>query len=53
MAIDTFLFFEGIYSNVDAALEDYDAVKLMHTELGLSMRMTPRSSSTNKTARSR
>lgn len=35
MAIDTFLFFEGIYSNVDAALEDYDAVKLMHTELGL------------------
>lgn len=35
MAIDTFLFFEGIYSNVDDALEDYDAVKLMHTELGL------------------
>jgi uncharacterized membrane protein len=35
VAIDTFLFFEGIYSNVDDALEDYDAVKLMHTELGL------------------
>ena len=35
MAIDTFLSYEGIYSNVEDALEDYEAVKLMHTELGL------------------
>ena len=35
VAIDTFLSFEGIYSNVGDALEDYEAVKLMHTELGL------------------
>ena len=35
VAIDTFLSFEGIYANVDDALEDYEAVKLMHTELGL------------------
>lgn len=35
MAIDTFFAYEGIYSNVDDALEDYELVKVLHTELGL------------------
>jgi uncharacterized membrane protein len=35
VAIDTFFSYEGIYSNVDDALDDYEAVKLLHTELGL------------------
>jgi uncharacterized membrane protein len=35
VAIDTFFAFQGVYSNVEDALEDYEAVKLMHTELGL------------------
>ena len=35
MAIDTFFAYEGIYSNVEDALEDYALVKVLHTELGL------------------
>ncbi|HTT90858.1 MAG TPA: DUF1269 domain-containing protein [Acidimicrobiales bacterium] len=35
MAIDTFFAYEGIYSNVEDALEDYELVKVLHTELGL------------------
>ncbi|HXW78759.1 MAG TPA: hypothetical protein VEJ84_04630 [Acidimicrobiales bacterium] len=35
MAVDTFFAYSGVYSNVQYALEDYDAVKLLHTEAGL------------------
>jgi len=35
VAIDTFFAYEGIYSNVEDALEDYELVKVLHTELGL------------------
>jgi uncharacterized membrane protein len=35
MAIDTFFAYSGIYSDVKDALEDYDAVHALHTELGL------------------
>ena len=35
MAIDTFFSYEGIYSNVEDALDDYEAVRVLHTELGL------------------
>jgi uncharacterized membrane protein len=35
MAIDTFMAYVGIYPNVDAAELDYDAVKLLHTEVDL------------------
>lgn len=35
LAIDTFFAYEGVYSDVEAALEDYEFVKALHTELGL------------------
>jgi uncharacterized membrane protein len=35
MAIDTFFAFSGVYSSVDDALADYQAVHLLHTEAGL------------------
>jgi uncharacterized membrane protein len=35
MAIDTFFAYSGVYSNVEDALADYDAVKDLHTEAGL------------------
>ena len=35
MAIDTFFAYSGIYADVKDALEDYDAVHALHTELGL------------------
>jgi uncharacterized membrane protein len=35
VAIDTFFAYEGVYSNVEDALEDYELVKVLHTELGL------------------
>jgi len=35
VAVDTFFAYSGVYSNVQYALEDYDAVKLLHTEAGL------------------
>ncbi len=35
MAIDTFVSFVGSYGSADAAQADYDAVKQLHTELGM------------------
>ena len=35
MAIDTFFAYSGVYSNVEDALADYDAVHDLHTEVGL------------------
>jgi uncharacterized membrane protein len=35
MAIDTFLAYAAIYEEVDDALADYEAVKDLHTEVGL------------------
>jgi uncharacterized membrane protein len=35
MAIDTFFAYVGVYSNLDDAEADYDAVKLLHTEADL------------------
>jgi len=35
MAIDTFFAYSGVYSSVDDALADYEAVHLLHTEAGL------------------
>jgi uncharacterized membrane protein len=35
VAVDTFFAYSGVYSNVGDALEDYDAVRLLHTEAGL------------------
>ena len=35
MAFDTFLLIVGAYSSVDGALADYDAIHVLHTELGL------------------
>jgi uncharacterized membrane protein len=35
MAVDTFFAFSGVYSDLDGALADYDAVKALHTEAGL------------------
>ncbi len=35
MAIDTFFAYSGVYDNVQGALDDYEAVKLLHTEAGL------------------
>ena len=35
MPVDTFFAYSGVYANVDDALEDYDAVKLLHTDAGL------------------
>jgi uncharacterized membrane protein len=35
MAMDTFLVYIGVYSAVEDALSDYDAVKVLHVDLGL------------------
>jgi len=35
MAIDTFFAYSGTYSNIEDALADYEAVHVLHTELGL------------------
>ncbi len=35
MAADTFFAFVGTYASKDAAVEDYEAIKDLHTELGL------------------
>ncbi len=35
MAIDTFFAYSGVYANLDDALADYEAVKVLHTEAGL------------------
>ena len=35
MAIDTFFAYSGVYSSVDDALADYEAVHLLHTEVNL------------------
>ena len=35
MAVDTFIAYSGVYGNVEDAIDDYDAVKLLHTEAGL------------------
>jgi uncharacterized membrane protein len=35
MAFDTFFVYLGVYSSVDDAIADYEAVKDLHTELGL------------------
>jgi uncharacterized membrane protein len=33
--VDTFFAYSGVYGNVQDAIDDYDAVKLLHTEAGL------------------
>jgi uncharacterized membrane protein len=35
MAVDTFLVYVGVYSSRDNALDDYEAVHVLHTDLGL------------------
>jgi len=35
MAIDTFFVFTGVYGDVADALDDYDAIKVLHTEANL------------------
>lgn len=35
MAIDTFFAFVGVYADIDDAIADYDAVKVLHTEARL------------------
>jgi uncharacterized membrane protein len=35
MAIDTFFAFTGVYDDVADALDDYEGIKLLHTEAGL------------------
>jgi uncharacterized membrane protein len=35
VAIDTFFAYSGVYDDVKGALDDYEAVKLLHTEAGL------------------
>jgi uncharacterized membrane protein len=35
MAADTFLAYIGVYDSVDGAIDDYEAVKILHTDLGL------------------
>jgi uncharacterized membrane protein len=35
MAIDTFIAYVGVYSSKDDAVDDYEAIKDLHTELGL------------------
>jgi uncharacterized membrane protein len=35
VAFDTFFAYSGVYSNVDDALADYDAVHLLHTQAGI------------------
>ena len=43
MPIDTLIAYAGVYSDVDDALADYDAIKDLHTEAGTrSTRSTPR-----------
>ena len=35
MPVDTFFAYSGVYANVDDAIDDYEAIKLLHTEAGL------------------
>jgi uncharacterized membrane protein len=35
MAIDTFIAYVGVYSSTDDAVDDYEAIKDLHTEAGL------------------
>jgi uncharacterized membrane protein len=35
MAIDTFIAYVGVYASKDDAVDDYEAIKDLHTELGL------------------
>ena len=35
MAIDTFFAFIGVYDDVDDALEDYEGIKVLHTDAGM------------------
>jgi uncharacterized membrane protein len=35
MALDTFIVYLGVYDSVDDAVDDYEAVKIIHTDLGL------------------
>ena len=35
MALDTYFAYSGVYADVDDALADYEAVHVLHTELGL------------------
>ena len=35
MAVDTFFAYAGVYGKVADALADYDAVHVLHTEIGL------------------
>jgi hypothetical protein len=35
VAVDTFIAYSGVYGNVQDAIDDYDAVKRLHTEAGL------------------
>jgi uncharacterized membrane protein len=35
VAIDTFFAYSGVYDSVQGALDDYEAVKLLHTDAGL------------------
>jgi uncharacterized membrane protein len=35
MAIDTFFAYSGVYDDVQGALDDYEAIKLLHTDAGL------------------
>jgi uncharacterized membrane protein len=35
VAVDTFFAYSGVYSKVQDAIDDYDAVKVLHTEAGL------------------
>ncbi len=35
MAIDTFFLFSGVYPDTQSAVDDYDAIKTLHTEVNL------------------
>src|SRR5689334_6120723 len=35
MAIDTFFLFSGVYPDTQSAIDDYDAIKTLHTEVNL------------------
>ena len=35
MAIDTFFLFSGVYPDTQSAIDDYDAIKTLHTEANL------------------
>ena len=35
MAYDTFVVFTGVYASTEDAIADYDAIKALHTELGI------------------